>query len=231
MNTVICGATGGIGRAIAYKFAKESSDLILLGTSEKKLKQLSDNIRKLHNVEIRYFICDIDKIDTIQNTISQICNIYKSIDILINASGIFTIGEINRSTEKDFYECLNVNLILPYFLSKGLFKPLSSNSGGTIVNIGSSSSMNGFKNTAIYCASKHAILGFSRALNDEWKENGIVVQCICPGTVDTVMAEVLDQDKNTFIQPDDLANLIFNNSQLNKTMMVPEISVSRKIIR
>ena len=75
-----------------------------------------------------------------------------------------------------------------------------------IVNIGSSSSYNGFKNTSIYCSSKHALLGLSRSLHDELKEHNIRTFCVSPGSIKTSMGKrVIGQNYDTFMDPKEIA--------------------------
>ena len=120
---------------------------------------------------------------------------------------------------------------LPYLLSLGLFEKIKQGEWGKIINIGSSSSYAGFNNKVIYCASKHALLGFSRALNDEWKDFGVSVHCISPGTIDTEMADVLEQDKSTYIQTKEFAELVYDVSKYEGNMLVEEVRAVRRYIR
>ena len=231
MNVVVSGATGGVGLSIVEKYASHGSNLILLGTSKEKLKKLSLLIKTKYSVEVKYFLCNIKYKETVHLAIKNITELSDSIDFLINNAGIFPYGPITESSEKTYQDCMDVNLKLPYLLSQSLFKKIQNDGGGKILNIGSSSSYLGSKNTVLYCASKHALLGFSRALNDEWKNYGVSVHCISPGTIDTKMASVLDQDKTTFINPKEFAELVFDISKYNGNMLVDEVRAVRKIIR
>ena len=82
-----------------------------------------------------------------------------------------------------------------------------------------------------YCTSKHAILGFSRALNDEWKEYGVTVHCISPGTVDTNMVNSLQQDKDTYISVNEFAELVYDVSKYNGNMLINEVQANRRFIK
>lgn len=231
MMVSICGATGGVGSAIAREFALHGYDLILLGRTQSKLERLRQELISDHSVAAMVHECDIEKRGSVEYAIDRINSDVSNLDVLVNSSGVFPIGEALKVSQETYNKCLDVNLRLPFLLAKGLFGLLKNQSGGKVINIGSSSSLNGFKNTAIYCASKHALLGLSRALNDEWKGLGCTVHCICPGTIDTQMAEPLDQDPTTYITSDEFAKLVFDISQYQGNMMIPEISVSRREIR
>jgi short-subunit dehydrogenase len=230
-NIVISGATGGIGSAIAKKFAIKQYDIILLGRDILKLEKLSESIRKDHKVKVKYYHCDISITDSIVNSIESVINTVDSIELLVNATGVFPIAPIIKMRERVYEECMDVNVRLPYLLSIGLFDCLRSQRGGKVINIGSSSSYKGFKNTVLYCTSKHAILGFSRALNDEWKDLGVTVHCVSPGTVDTNMVNSLNQDSSTYISVKEFADLVYDVNKYNGNMLISEVRVSRKFFR
>ena len=102
---------------------------------------------------------------------------------------------------------------------------------GHIINIGSTAGKEVYPNGNVYCASKHALLGFSRALHDEWKEYGVTVHCISPGTIDTDMADGLTQDKSTYITVEEFSELVYDTSRYNGNMIVEEVRAVRRILR
>ena len=231
MITVISGATGGVGTATAELFASKGNNLVLLGRNHEKLSSLAKRIEDLYNIDVHLYECSVEDRESLSNAIKKINLLSKNLVLLINIAGVFPYGPLMNETEIDYNNCMDVNLRLPYLLSKGLFTSLEENGGGKIINIGSSSSYSGFRNTVTYCASKHALLGFSRALNDEWKESGVSVHCISPGTINTEMANILDQDKSTYIEVDEVAELIYDVSRYKGNMIVDEVRAIRKIIR
>ncbi len=231
MNVVISGATGGVGKAVAYLFASKGYSIILLGRNIEKLSELSEYISENYKVSVDFYQCSAENIEEVRNCIKDINKFTEKIDLLINIAGVFPHGPILEMSESSYDNCMDVNLKLPYLLSIGLFDKLKKNCGGKIINIGSSSSYAGFKNTVIYCASKHALLGFSRALHDEWKEHGVSVHCISPGTIDTDMADVLSQDKSTYIKVDEFSELVYDVSRYSGNMLVEEVRAVRRTIR
>ncbi|MDA8630450.1 SDR family oxidoreductase [Flavobacteriaceae bacterium] len=230
MSVIISGATGGVGKALTELYASKDKNLILLGRSKKKLKMLTDSVKKRYSIEISYFVCNIADEEAIDRLLININKLPVNFEILINVAGVFPFGPINKMKNDEYDNCMNINLKLPLILSKGLYKKLA-NGGGKIINIGSSSSYAGFKNTVLYCASKHAILGLSRALNDEWKDSGVTVHCVSPGTIDTKMASVLNQDKTTYIQPIEFAQLVYDVGSYSGNMLVDEVRANRRTIK
>ena len=231
MSVVISGATGGVGLSIVKKYASQGHNLILLGRDKDKLDKLCNKTQRSYNIAVKYFLCDIKNENTVHTCVQKISGLSDNVDLLINIAGIFPYGPINESSERQYDNCMNVNMKLPYLLSLGLFDKIKKGNGGKIINIGSSSSYSGFKNTVIYCASKHALLGFSRALNDEWKDYGVSVHCVSPGTMDTEMANVLEQDKTTYISTEEFAELVYDVSKYNGNMLVDEVRAVRRYIR
>jgi NAD(P)-dependent dehydrogenase (short-subunit alcohol dehydrogenase family) len=106
------------------------------------------------------------------------------------------------------------------------------NRWGRIINIGSSSAYGGYKNTSLYCASKHALLGFSRALHDELKEHNIRVFCVSPSGTKTAMGKsIKGQNYDTFIDPKDVAEYIAYISSFDNAMISEEIRLNRMILK
>jgi len=170
-NCFISGATGGIGKEISKQLAIKNCNLFLTGTNENKLKKLKNDILRINNsININYAYCDVSNLVDIEKLIKKVRKSFKSIDIVINSAGIFEIKSLGKSTVHDFDESFNVNVRAPFLFSKEFSKDMTTKKWGRIVNLGSSSSYAGFKNGTIYSATKHAILGFTRALNAELKE-------------------------------------------------------------
>jgi len=231
MSVVITGACGGLGKSLAIKFGQNHFDLILLGRNKNELNNFSMIIRNKYKVKVDFYICDAENEDSINNFISVMTKSKDEIRLLINVAGVFPYGPLLENKQDTFDNCIDVNLRFPYLLSVGLFENLKRNNGGKVINIGSSSAYSGFKNTVLYCASKHALLGFSRALNDEWKEYGVSVHCISSGTLNTDMASDIPQDKSTYIDTKDFADLVYDVSQYNGNMVIEEVLAKRSEVR
>jgi len=234
-NCLITGATGGLGKEIAIELAKKGVNLFLTSKKE-NLQKLQLEIKKNNNqILVEYQCVDLRCDDGVKTLVENIHKKFSRIDILINCAGENHRKPLSESTMEEFDSCMNLNVRAPFVLSKEFSKDMIKNKWGRIVNIASSSAHNGFKNAAIYCASKHALLGLSRTLFAELKNQNVRTFCISPGSMKTRMAKedeglLAEQDYNTFMEPNEVAEFIIKIISYDNEMVSQEINLSRLII-
>ncbi len=230
-NCLIIGASGGIGNAISKKLAEQNYNLFLIGKNKNKLLKLK---KEIENKDIVVEIASVDLTDEkqIDKSIKKIRKIFDRIDILINTSGLFLIKSIDKTTIENFEESFKINVRAPFIFSKEFSKDMKKSKWGRIVNIGSSSSYAGFKNSVAYCSSKHALLGFSRALFSELKDDNVRVYSISPGSTQTKMGKLSkDQNFETFLEPKEIAEYVAFVIGFNKQLISEEIRLNRMQIK
>ena len=231
-NCLITGATGGLGREIAIEMAKEDCNLFLT-SKEENLEELKSEIAKINNeISIEYHLTDLRNDAEITSLINDVRRKFSHIDILINCAGENHRKSIAESTVQEFDSCMSLNVRAPFILSKEFSNDMVKNGWGRIVNIASSSAHNGFKNAAIYCSSKHALLGLSRTLFAELKHQNIRTFCVSPGSMKTKMAKedeglLAEHDYNTFMEPNEVAEFISKIISYDNEMISQEINLSR----
>ncbi|RZD48248.1 MAG: hypothetical protein CXT78_01490 [Thaumarchaeota archaeon] len=226
-NCLIVGASGGIGNAITKKLAEQSYNLFLIGKNENKLLKLKKKIKK-KNIIVEIESVDLTDEKQIDKSIKKIRKTFGKIDILINTSGVFLIKSIDKTTIEEFEESFKINVRAPFIFSKEFSKDMKKSKWGRIVNIGSSSAYNGFKNSTVYCSSKHALLGFSRALFSELKDDNIRVYTISPGSTQTKMGKISkDQKFETFLEPKEIADYVAFVIGFDKQLISEEIRLNR----
>jgi len=233
-NCLITGATGGIGKEITKCLAMNGCNLFLTSRDTKKLIQLKKECQKItkKKIKISYDTADLSKINDINQIIKKIRRNFSSIDVLVNCAGIFIVKPILDCTVKDFEKSFGVNIRAPFLLCKEFAKDMIVKKWGRIINLGSSSSYSGFKNGTIYCSSKHSILGLSRSLHIELKENNVRTFCVSPSSTKTSMAKISkDQDYNTFLDPKEVAKYIEFVISFDKELISDEIRLNRMIIK
>lgn len=228
---LITGSTGGLGTSLAKSFAENGINLLLTSTNIIELKNLQKELnKKFKSIEIEIIQCNlIDDYLSFLNYFEKGGKFGNSnVDILVNNAALFPVKELIQTSNEEIVQTMWLNSTIPILLTKKFIHNMISNKFGRIINIGSSSSYSGFKDTVTYCSSKHAILGFSRALHQELKNYNLRVYCVSPGSLKTDMGlKVVGQKYETFIDCDELSSLIIDLIKYNKNMIPDEIRVNR----
>ena len=232
-NCLVTGATGGIGKEISKELASNSCNLFLTSTNNTKLIKLKNQLKKINkNIKIEFLSADLTIQEDITELIGTINKKFSSIDIIINSAGVFMIKSIEKSTIDDFEKSINLNVKLPFILCKEFTKNMIKKKWGRVIMIGSSSSYSGFDKGSVYCASKHSILGLSRALNAELKKKNVRVLSISPASTQTNMGKIsTEQDFNTFLNPKEVAQYITHVISFDNEMIVDESRLNRITIK
>ena len=222
---IITGSTGGLGEEIIDKLANNQVKIIALGKNQKKLIKLK---KKYKNNIIETFCCDLSNQKRILSTIKNIKHKKYNIDILINCAGNFLVKDFKKISIKEINKNINVNIIAPFLFSKEFISNMKKQKWGRIVNIGSSSSYFGFAKSVLYCSAKHALLGFSRSVNEEFKKHGVRSYIFSPGSIKTKMGKLVkNQNYQTFIDPNELSSFIISTIKQNNNMVTEEIKINR----
>jgi len=228
-NCLITGATGALGSALARQLANKGCNLLLTGRDSDKLCSLTKELDGFSKVcwmptDLTYSLSARDLIQYTETVFD--------IDILINSAGSFMIKDIEKVLNVDMHEHIQLNVTSPYMLCRHFSKGMKERKWGKIVNIGSSSSYAGFKGGSLYCMTKHAVLGLSRALYEELKEYNVQVMCVSPGSMKSEMAKLsVDQDFSTFLRPEAVAEQIVNALCMDNDMICKELRLDRTVIR
>ena len=226
-NCLITGATGGLGKEIAKESAKNGCNLFLTGRNNDKLNSLKNELEN-DQIKIDFEDADLSDASEIQKLVEKVRGVFANIDILVNCAGVFPVKLLSDSTVEDFEKCFGVNVKAAFVLCKEFSQGMISKKWGRIINIASSSAYAGFKNTSIYCSSKHALLGLSRSLHSELKEHNVRTFCVSPGSIKTPMGKsVIGQNYETFLNPNEIAELIVRLVSFDNEMISQEIQLSR----
>lgn len=228
-NCLLTGATGGLGKELALTLLSKNCNLFLTSKNELKLKQFSNQLKKKNDKNIiKYKSANLEKSEDIDELIKCVNLESFNIDILINCAGVFPVSPLSKLKISDIDSCFSINVKAPILFSKEFSKHMVTKKWGRIVNIASSSAYDGFANTSLYSASKHALLGFSRSLQKELKSKNIRTICISPGSIKTKMGKkVRNQNYQTFIKPKEISTLVVSLLELDNEMVVDEIRLNR----
>lgn len=189
---LITGGTAGIGLATAKQLLKDGASVLIMGREpERGAKALEELGGKAH-----YFSGDVADAEMCKRAVEETISKFGRIDILVNSAGIYGEGAVEDLAEDAFDRMLAVNVKGTCFMTKYAVQAMKQQgNGGSIVNVASDAALHGNYFCSSYCASKSAVLGFTKAAALELGHHGIRINCVCPGDVLTPLTEnQLQQD-------------------------------------
>ena len=197
-TAIVTGATRGIGRAIAIRFAKEGCNVAFCGRTrgeamivvEKELNDIYQNSSfpiPHSSLKAKGYAYDVADYASAQAFVKEVLADFGNVDILVNNAGITDDSAMKRMTEEQFHRVMDTNLGSVFCMTKAIQPPMWKQGYGSIVNIGSVVGIAGNYNQANYAASKAAIIGFSKSCAKEFAVRNIRVNVVCPGFIETEM--------------------------------------------
>ena len=185
-NILITGGAGGIGLEIVHYFENKNYNVIILDKTLKK--DFKKNYKKIKK-NIFYFEVDLLVIKKTEKKIQQIISKFKTIDILINCAGIQYISEIENFPTNEWRKVIDINLTSSFITSKNIIPVMKKNNSGRIINISSVHGLVASENKSAYVASKHGLIGLTKAIALELSKTKITCNAISPGWVLTPLVE------------------------------------------
>lgn len=223
MNIIVTGASKGIGKAIAEKFAIEGNTALLCSRGEKSLYETVNELQTAYPTSIiKGMSCDMANKEEVL-AFAEWCLKYGTPDILVNNAGQFIPGSIHDEAEGIIEQMIQTNLYSAYFLTRALLPTMIQKGAGHIFNICSIASLNAYANGGSYSISKFALLGFSKNLREELKPKGIKVTAVMPGATLSASWDGFDIDPNRIMEVNDVAEMILAASKLSPMAVVEDI--------
>ena len=192
-NTLITGASKGIGRAIALRFAEEGANVAFTYLSSVEQGQALEQELTSKGVKAKGYRSDASDFAQADALINSVVSDFGSLDVLVNNAGITMDNLLLRMTEDAWDKIMNVNLKSCFNTVKAAVKPMMKQKGGSIINMTSVVGLKGNPGQANYAASKAGIIGFTKSVALELGSRGIRSNAIAPGFIETEMTAVLDQ--------------------------------------
>jgi NAD(P)-dependent dehydrogenase (short-subunit alcohol dehydrogenase family) len=182
-SALVTGASRGIGRTIAQSLARAGADVVLMGRDQTSLEQLAQELIG-DGCSAEFVVCNVQDVPAVTRAISQIPKLH----ILVNNAGTNIPEPFARVSQEHFDQIMNLNLRATFFVTQvAVQKILETGNGGAIINISSQMGHVGGKDRTVYCASKHALEGFTKALALELAPVGIRVVSVAPTFIETDM--------------------------------------------
>ena len=180
--TIITGAGSGIGKGIARAFVQEGAALVIASRNQQQLEAAADDLRSLGG-SVLVVPTDVTDEAQVVALFERTQREYGRLDILVNNSGVFDGGPIEDLSLETWRKVLDVNLTGPFLCSREAMRIMKRQGGGRIINIGSISAQMARMHSAPYTASKHGLVGLTKAIALEGRAHGVVVGCLHPGNV------------------------------------------------
>ncbi|MHA4808202.1 SDR family oxidoreductase [Flavitalea flava] len=224
MNTIITGASKGLGRAIAEKFAAGGYNLVLCSRNEVVLNQAVEELKaKYPGIGVHAKAFDLGDKEQARLFGRWILDLRISIDVLVNNAGQFIPGSINNEQDGALETMIGVNLYSAYYLTRALLPKMMEEKRGHIFNMCSIASLQAYSNGGAYSVSKFALAGFSKNLREEMKPFGIKVTGVYPGAAYTDSWAGSGIDPLRIMEAGDIAQMVWAASQLSPQATVEEI--------
>ncbi|MEM0018052.1 MAG: SDR family NAD(P)-dependent oxidoreductase [Candidatus Korarchaeum sp.] len=180
---LVTGGSSGIGRAVALRLAEAGAKVAILDIKAEGERVVEEIGRE----RARFYKCDVTSSSEVSETIKRVYEDFGGIDIVVNAAGVIVRKDAVELTEEEWDKVLNVNLKGPFLVSKYSIPYMIGRGGGSIVNVASGWGLKGGPRALAYCASKGGLVNMTRAMAIDHGKDGIRVNCVAPGDVDTPM--------------------------------------------
>jgi len=181
---LITGASSGIGKETAFRFAKLGANIILVARRKDKLEQVASDLKQF-NISTLVCQCDVSKKDQVKEMSKIVLEKFESVDVLINNAGFAIYGSVSSLTIDEIESQMETNYFGMIYCIKNFLPSMLNKKSGHIVNVASVAASFGLPGIASYCASKFAILGFSEGLKHELKNTGVGITVVSPIMVRT----------------------------------------------
>jgi len=208
---VVTGGTKGIGRAIAKALVSDGANVAITARNEDEVGKTVTQLKKIASGTVAGYVCDVRDYEQVKSVFATVAKEFGSLDILINNAGIGIFASVESMSVDDFRAVLETNVFGVFYCCHEAIPLLKQRGGGYIINLSSLAGANAHPQMAAYNASKFGLNGFSEALMQEVRHDGIKVSYIMPGSVNTEFGGDEPSDSKSWqLQPDDVAQVVLD---------------------
>jgi 3-hydroxybutyrate dehydrogenase len=187
-GAVVTGGGRGIGRAVVRSLAELGATVVISARSTKEIEGVAAELKK-DGFQAHAITCDVADEASVKAMAAEALKRLGTVDVLVNNAGIALSNPVKRLPLEEWNRTLAVNVTGTFLCTRAFISGMVDRRWGRVINVASVAGLRGGRYIAAYCASKHAQIGFTRALAAEVADQGITVNAICPGYVDTPMTE------------------------------------------
>jgi 3-oxoacyl-[acyl-carrier protein] reductase len=208
---VVTGGTKGIGRAIAEALIKAGAQVAITARNEEEIGSTVSELKKLGTGTAAGYVCDVRDYAQVKSVCATIAKEFGGLDILVNNAGVGIFASVESMSVEDFRSVLETNVFGVFYCCHEAIPLMKQRGGGYIINISSLAGANPHPEMAAYNASKFGLNGFSEALMQEVRHDGIKVSYIMPGSVNTAFGgDEPSNEKSWQLQPSDIAQVVMD---------------------
>jgi 3-oxoacyl-[acyl-carrier protein] reductase len=189
---LITGASRGIGKGIALKFAEQGANIAFTYLSSVEKAQALEKELEAFGIKAKGYRSDAANFKAAEELVNAVVADFGTVDVLVNNAGITRDTLLMRMSEEQWDEVMNANLKSVFNLTKAIQKPMLKQRKGSIINMSSVVGVKGNAGQSNYAASKAGIIGFTKSIALELGSRNIRSNAIAPGFIETEMTEVLD---------------------------------------
>ena len=187
----VTGASRGIGKEVALKYAENGYDVIINYVSDKTDVEALEKKKKKKGADTLILKADVSNPEEVQNVVDKAIEKFGKIDVLVNNAGITRDNLLMRMTEEEFDKVLEINLKGTFLVTKAVTKYMMKKRSGSIINLSSVVGVAGNAGQCNYSASKAGIIGFTKSIAKELASRNIRANAVAPGFIETDMTAVL----------------------------------------
>ena len=216
-RTIVTGAGSGIGRAIALRLAGEGARVVLADVDEEAAQEVAEEI----DGETLVHKTDVTSAGDMEALVERVVSEWDGLDVMVNNAGVGIASTVVDATEEDYDRMMDVCVRGTFLGMKYAIPAIRDSGGGSVINMSSIAALVGLNDRAIYCAAKGAILSMTRAAAIDHIEEGVRVNCIAPGTVDTPW---ISRITSTYDDPDEARQKMQARQPHNRFVTPEEIA-------
>ncbi|HKU76307.1 MAG TPA: SDR family oxidoreductase [Pyrinomonadaceae bacterium] len=221
-TAIVTGGTKGIGRAIAESLVDAGASVAITARHQDEITKAVSQINRRRQGTAKGFVCDVRDYNQVKSLFADV----GAVDILINNAGVGIFATVESMSVEDFRTVLETNVFGVFYCCHEAIPLMKQRGGGHIINISSLAGANAHPQMAAYNASKFGLNGFSEALMQEVRHDGIKVSYIMPGSVNTEFGgdETSDQ-KSWQLQPNDIAQVVMDLLQYPERTLPSRVEI------
>ena len=223
-SALITGASRGIGFAIAKAFAMQGADVVLSASSTSGLKKAKEMLDQ-YGVDVSYSVADMSDSKQIDDLFAFAIQRHSTLDVLVNNAGIHIAKPFTEHEMEEFDHLMRVNVHSVFQLTQLAIRHMQLLGRGKIINVASVAGLRESMNSAAYNTSKHAVVGLTKCIALENAKNGINVNAICPGIVETDLIQgVENKMKAAGMPPEEFRERVISQIPIGRMLQPEEIA-------